>query len=123
MAKVLVSLPFAIRDYCVNIRVDKQAVLHTGMGRGARSMGLTKVAQRISQFVIQINVLLELSYVASNSNPADFSCLVQSRLNDVQTVLELSSAQFRGRVGSPTMVIIAVYLHIFPISGLHLFLS
>ena len=110
MAKVLESLPFARRDYGVNIQVDKQAVLHTGMGRGARSMGLTKVAQRISQFGIQINVLLELSYVAPNSNPADFSCLVQSRLNGVG-------------VGSPTMVIIAIYLHIFTISGLHLFLS
>ena len=71
IAKVLESLPPDIRDCRVDVQVDNQAVIHTWMGRGGRSRELTKVAQHIFQLVTQRNILWELSYVPSKSNPAD----------------------------------------------------
>ena len=53
------------------MQVDNQAAIHTWMGHGGRSRELTKVARHIFQLVTQRNVLLELSYVPSKSNPAD----------------------------------------------------
>ena len=71
IAKVLESLPSDIRDCRVDVQVDNQAAIHTWMGRGGRSRELTKVARHIFQLVTQRNILLELSYVSSKSNPAD----------------------------------------------------
>lgn len=55
------------------MQVDNQAVIHTldGAWYGGRSREFTKVAQHIFQLVTQRNILLELSYVPSKSNPAD----------------------------------------------------
>ena len=71
IAKVLESLPSDIRGCRVDVQVDNQAAIHTWMGRGGRSRELTRVARHIFQLVTQRNILLELSYVPSKSNPAD----------------------------------------------------
>ena len=71
IAKVLESLPSDIRDCRVDVQVDNQAAIHTWMGHGGRSRELTEVARHIFQLVRQRNILLELSYVPSKSNPAD----------------------------------------------------
>lgn len=70
-AKVLESLPLDIRDFRIDVQVDNQAVIHTWTGRGGRSRELAKVAQHVFKLVTQRNILLELSYVPSGSNPAD----------------------------------------------------
>lgn len=72
VAKVLESLPPAIRDCRVDVQVDNQAVLYTWMGRGSKSKPLTKVAQRLFQLVTSRNILLELTYLPSECNPADW---------------------------------------------------
>ena len=51
IAMVLESLLSDIRDCRVDVQVDNQAVIHTWMGRGGRSIELTKVAQHIFQLV------------------------------------------------------------------------
>lgn len=56
VAKVLWCIPMAIRDCRVDVLVDNQSVLHTWMGRGAHSRGLTKVAQRLFQLMTQIKL-------------------------------------------------------------------
>ena len=71
IAKVLESLPSDIRDCRVDVQVDNQAAIHTWTGRGGRSRELNEVAKHIFQLVTQRNILLELSYVPSENNPAD----------------------------------------------------
>jgi len=72
IAKVLESLPSEIRDCRVNVQVDNQAVLYTWMGRSSKSMALIRIAQDIFQLITRRNILLELKYVPSKCNPADW---------------------------------------------------
>lgn len=82
VAKVLESLPPAIRDCRVDVQIDNQAVLYTWMGRGSKSKPLTKVAQRLFQLVTSRNILLELTYLPSECNPADWFSRTYSKRGD-----------------------------------------
>ena len=71
------------------------------MGRGGRSRELTKVAQHIFQLATQRNILSELCYVPSKSNPADsFSCsLSKSDSMLLKPSWDMVEAEFRGLSG------------------------
>ena len=101
VAKVLESLPSDIRDCRVDVQVDNQAAIHTWMGRGGRSRELTEVARHIFQLVTQRNILLELSYVSSKSNPADSFSRSLSKSDSMLSkhCWEMVEAEFGGLSG------------------------
>ena len=101
IAKVLESLPSDIRDCRVDVQVDNQAAIHTWMGRGGRSRELTEVARHIFQLVTQRNILLELSYVPSKSNPADSFSRSLSKSDSMLSkhCWEMVEAEFGGLSG------------------------
>ena len=101
IAKVLESLPSGIRDCRVDVQVDNQVAIHTWMGRGGRSRELTEVARHIFQLVTQKNILLELSYVPSKSNPADSFSRSLSKSDSMLSkhCWEMVEAEFGGLSG------------------------
>ena len=97
----LESLPSDIRDCRVDVQVDNQAAIHTWMGRGGRSRESTEVARHIFQLVTQRNILFELSYVPSKSNPADSFSRSLSKSDSMLSkhCWEMVEAEFGGLSG------------------------
>jgi len=76
VAKVLESLPMGIWDCRLDVQVDNQTVIHT--------WGVF-----IFRLVTQRNLLLELLYVLSSSNPADWFSGVLSKADSILSGTEM----------------------------------
>ena len=70
--KGLQSLPEDIRDCRIDAQVDNMVAIHSWSGRGPRSRALTQISQLIFQFLVARNLSLDMSFVPSNSNQADW---------------------------------------------------
>ena len=70
--KTLKSLPEDVHDCRIDAQVDSLVVYHSWSGRGSRSKKLTFIAQEIFQCLVDKNLSLEMSYVPSGMNAADW---------------------------------------------------
>ena len=70
--KGLQSLPEDIRDCRIDAKVDNIVAFHSWSGRGPRSRALTQISQLIFQFLVTRNLSLDMPFVPSNSNQADW---------------------------------------------------
>ena len=70
--KDLQSLPEDIRDCRIDAKVDNIVAFHSWSGRGPRSRALTQISQLIFQFLMTRNLSLDMPFVPSNSNQADW---------------------------------------------------
>ena len=70
--KGLQSLPENFRDCRIDAQLDNMVAFHSWSGRGPRSRALTQIAQLIFQFLVTRNLSLDMSFVPSNSNQADW---------------------------------------------------
>ena len=70
--KGLQSLPESVSDCRIDAQVDSMVVLHAWSGRGPRSRKLTQISQLIFQFLVDRNMSLEMSFVPSHLNEADW---------------------------------------------------
>lgn len=68
----LQSLPESVSDCRIDAQVDSMVVFHAWSGRGPRSSKLTQISQLIFQFLVDRNLSLEMSFVPSHLNQADW---------------------------------------------------
>ena len=68
----LQSLPESVSDCRIDAQVDSMVVFHAWSGRGPRSRKLVQISRLILQFLVDINLSLEMSFVPSHLNQADW---------------------------------------------------
>lgn len=95
------SLPDSVRDCRVDVNVDNQVTLHTWQGRGPKSLKLTQVARLLFHVITERNLSLQMTYVPSGSNPADYFSRHLSRSDAMlsQNSWEAVQRAFGGREG------------------------
>lgn len=69
--RVLLSFSDHVRDSRVDMMVDNQAVIHVWNNHGGRSRSLNTAIKNVFFTTLRLNILLRLSYVPSQENPAD----------------------------------------------------
>ena len=70
--KGLQSLPESVSDCRIDAQVDSMVVFHAWSGRGPRSRKLTQISKWIFQLLVDRNLSLEMSFVPSHLNQADW---------------------------------------------------
>jgi hypothetical protein len=55
----------------MDVKVDNQVTINSWHGRGPKSLALSKVARSLFEEVTERNLMLEMTYIPSGSNPAD----------------------------------------------------
>lgn len=101
LLNVLKSVKDDIKGHRVDAHVDNQVLLNSWKNQGARSRELNKVLKELFQFVLDLDVVLNLSYVGSKSNPADAPSreLQKSDAMLAPSAWELIQTQFGGDRG------------------------
>lgn len=61
-----------LRDCCVDLHLDNQAVINSWHGRGPRSRDLARVVQRVFFLVMQQHSDITMIYAPSEKNPAEW---------------------------------------------------
>lgn len=69
--RVLRAFSAQVQNSRVDVLVDNQAVIQAWNNQGGRCSSLNRAMKNLFLITTQLNVLLHLSYVPSNKNPAD----------------------------------------------------
>ena len=99
--KCLESFPEEVQYCRVDVHVDIQVAIHASPRRASRSAVLAQAAKRIFVFVTQRNLALTMSYVNSESIPADWFSrnLSKSDAMSSPSCWELVESEFGGEEG------------------------
>ena len=99
--KSLESLPEEVQHCRVDVHVGLQVAIHASPGRASRSWELTQAVKRIFVFVTQRNLVLTMSYVLSDSIPADWFSRNLSKSDAMlsPSFWELVESEFGGEEG------------------------
>ena len=95
------SLPLSVKDCRVDINVDNQVALNAWHGRGPKSFKQSNVARLLFQEVTKRNLQVEMSYVPSDANQADYFSRTLSRSDAMLSPVAWSKVQaaFGGDAG------------------------
>ena len=70
--KGLQSLPKSVSDCKIDVQVDSMVVFHAWLGRGPCFRKLTQISQLIFQFLVDRSLSLDMFFVPSHLNRADW---------------------------------------------------